>query len=196
MRSHNGPRALIAAVVLIACFVPATIAAGTPVDPSTLTPVPPDGAACWATGRAAVVCHTRLTFVFDREPMAELSCGLVVETSTDVRTGIRWYDGGKLAARHVTAHLEGEWFRADGIGPRARVSGDFNTRATWAIPGDDATARQIVHGKLIRVSTQGIGADFMIAGYDERLGRVTAWDSDGFRPEGLAALERAFCQSS
>ena len=73
--------------LLIALAVPAVASAGQPVDPSTLTPEPPPGAECRATGNG-VICDT----VFDDSiltpvPVADLPCGTLYETKATFVTG-------------------------------------------------------------------------------------------------------------
>ena len=105
--------------LLIALAVPAVASAGQPVDPSTLTPEPPPGAECRATGNG-VICDT----VFDASiptplPVAELPCGTLHETNSDLRDGVRWHDAeGRLLERQVTQQLRGTWsLSARHVGP-------------------------------------------------------------------------------
>ena len=97
-------------------------AAGPVVDPSTLQP-PPPGAECRADGQS-IICHTSLVLTPVNEPVAELPCGTVYETSNDVRRGIRWYNSdGKLVKRFVTQDLEGTWsLSPTGASPTAKLT--------------------------------------------------------------------------
>ena len=82
---------------------PSFAAAGSPVNPGTLIPVPPEGAVFRADGRW-IICHTSLSFAPVNEPAIDLPCGTVYETGTDERRGIRWYDSeGRLAERFVSS---------------------------------------------------------------------------------------------
>ena len=83
--------------------------AGTPtVDPSTLQPEPPPGASCRLDGRF-VICQTEFHEPLDAEPVLELPCGTLYETSRDDREGIRWYEDGLIVARFVSRRMSGYW---------------------------------------------------------------------------------------
>jgi hypothetical protein len=121
--------------------------AGTPtVDPSTLQPQPPPGATCRLDGRF-VICQTEFHEPFDAEPMFELPCGTVYQTSRDDREGIRWYEDGLLVRRFVSRHMSGYWtLSPTGEGPFVTISGHSNWRTDYPIPGDEASERNTNHG--------------------------------------------------
>ena len=88
-------------------------AAGKSVDPAALTPAPAlvgAQAECRADGQW-ILCHTVVTFELANEPVFDLPCGTIYETSTDVRLGTRWYDAADsvIVKRHVRQDLEGSW---------------------------------------------------------------------------------------
>lgn len=142
-------------------------AAGPLVDPSTLQPPPPPGAECRADGQW-IICHTSLVLTPVNEPVAELPCGTVYETSTDVRRGIRWYNSdGKLVKRFVTQDLEGTWsLSPTGAGPTAKLSAHDNWRNVYAVPGDESSGPTTFHGNGITVQAPGFGVIVHIAGLD------------------------------
>jgi hypothetical protein len=121
--------------------------AGTPtVDPSTLQPQPPPGASCRVDGRF-VICQTEFHEPFDADPMFELPCGTVYQTSRDDREGIRWYEDGLLVRRFVSRHMSGYWtLSPTGEGPLVTISGHSNWWTDYPIPGDEASERNTNHG--------------------------------------------------
>jgi len=121
--------------------------AGTPtVDPSTLQPQPPPGATCRLDGRF-VICQTEFHEPFDAEPMFELPCGTVYQTSRDDREGIRWYQDGLLVRRFVSRHMSGYLtLSATGEGPRVTISGHSNWWTAYPVPGDEDSGAGPQHG--------------------------------------------------
>lgn len=142
--------------------------AGRPVDPNTLTPPPPPGAKCSANGNQ-VICHSNLDFTFVNEPVFDISCGTIYETSTDNRVGIRWYNSdGKLVSRHVRQDDEGTWsLSPTGAGPLVNISVHANWSNQYPIPGDEASATQVNHGVGFTAQAPGFGVILHIAGLDE-----------------------------
>jgi hypothetical protein len=144
-------------------------AAGPLVDPSTLQPPPPPGAECRLDG-AWIICHTSLVFTPVNEPIFELPCGTVYETSTDVRRGIRWYDSstGRLVTRFVTQDLEGTWsLSPTGAGPTVTVTAHTNWRnVNIDADADESTWPITVHGNQVMVRAPGFGVIVLIAGLD------------------------------
>src|SRR5215208_1880871 len=111
--------AMLSAVLLTACnratepadsspqntATPAFDAGSKVVDPAALTPAPllvGAEAECRAGGQW-ILCHTRLALELVNEPVFDLTCGTVYETSQDVRLGTRWYDAADsvIVKRHV-----------------------------------------------------------------------------------------------
>jgi hypothetical protein len=155
----------VAGGVLISMSAPA--AAGPTVDPTTLEPVPPPGAVCRADG-PWVICQT--TFLLDlvNEPIADfdLPCGTLYETVYDLREGIRWYLDGKLVKRFVRQNAEGTWsLSPSGAGPTVKISFHVNWRNEYAVPGDESSGTESLHGES-SVSAPGFGVIAHIAGLD------------------------------
>ena len=142
--------------------------AGQPVDPNSLIPPPPD-ATCEANGNQ-VICHTRVDLTFVNEPVFDISCGTIYETSTDNRVGIRWYNSdGKLARRLVRQDVQGTWsLSPNGAGPLVTISAHANWRTVYVNPGEDADAQTpIFHGDGFTAQAPGFGVILHIAGLDE-----------------------------
>ena len=162
-------RLLLLAFTLAACvlMVPAARGGTATVDPSTLQPAPPPGASCRLDGRF-VICRTELHSAIQNEPVFDLPCGTVHETSTDDRAGIRWYSNGLLVRRRVTAVFDGFWTLSPaGSGPRVAISAHWNW---WAIPaepgGEMATETLTTHGNTFTARAPGGGVIAHIAGLD------------------------------
>jgi hypothetical protein len=157
----------VLALTLLVLMAPAT-RAGTPtVDPSTLQPTPPPGASCRHDGRW-VICHTVLDAAIENEPVFDLPCGTVYETSTDNRAGIRWYSNGLLVRRRVTAVLDGFWtLSPSGAGPRVTIGAHWNWWAIPAVPGGDQDTESITaHGNSFTAKGPHGGVIAHIAGID------------------------------
>jgi hypothetical protein len=131
--------------------VPAS--AGGLIDPSTLFPEPPPGATCRANG-AGVICETTFNGSVQNEPAFTLPCGLVYETSDDVRRGIRWYVDGRLTQRFVFQNATGSWsLSPTGAGPSVTLIAhdDWQNRDIDAsAPGE--TWPTTTHGMLLRIT--------------------------------------------
>jgi hypothetical protein len=149
-------------------WMSAPVLAGSLVDPSTLQPVPPPGAVCRADGQQTI-CHTGLRFDLVNEPVFDLPCGTVYETSIDVRRGIRWYDAdGKLTTRFVGQDAEGSLsLSPTGAGPTVTVTVHANWRNEYSPPGQDADSVPATsHGDGLTVRAPGVGVIAHIAGLD------------------------------
>src|SRR5262249_49776460 len=148
--------------------VTAHAAAAPTVDPSTLIPPPPPGAVCRADG-PSVVCHTGLVFDSVNVPIDfGLPCGVVYETSTDVRPGIRWYEpsSGTIAMRFVRQDLGGTWsLSPTGAQPRVTISAHANwSNDVFPDPADEETWPTTFHGDGLTVRAAGTGVVAHIAG--------------------------------
>jgi hypothetical protein len=155
--------AVVLAGVLAATATDAV--AGTPtVDPSTLQPPPPPGASCRLDGRF-VICQTEFHEPFDAEPMIELPCGTLYQTSRDDREGIRWYEDGLLVRRFVSRHMSGYWtLSPTGDGPFVTISGHSNWWTDYPIPGDEASERNTNHGLDLLAKAPGGGIIAQVTG--------------------------------
>ena len=136
------------------------------VDPSVLQPPPPPGAMCRADG-PGVICHTTFNEFLDGEPVAELGCGTVYQTSADIRVGIRWYDADlQLVRRHVFSDLEGTWsLSPTGDRPAVRIEGHSNWTDEYLIPGDEDSAIGASRGEFT-VHIPGGGGLIHVGGID------------------------------
>jgi hypothetical protein len=150
---------------------PAFAAASKAVDPAALTPAPllvGAQAECRADGRW-ILCHTTLALELVNEPVFDLSCGTVYETSRDVRLGTRWYNGADsvIVKRHVTQDLEGTWsLSPEGAGPTVAISAHANWYdSQYADPNDIDSGVGAAHGE-VTVQAPGFGVIAHIAGLD------------------------------
>jgi hypothetical protein len=155
-------------VVALAAF-PAS-AAPRSVDLTTLTPPPDPGvvAECKQAGNF-ILCQT----YFDEpslvnEPVFELECGTVYETSTVHREGIRWYSSeGLLLRRFVTEDAQGSWsLSPTSEGPTVRFFAHDNWTDVYAVPGDGESVSTTYHGDSFTAMAPGYGVLFHIAGQD------------------------------
>jgi len=158
--------ATMALTLLVASGV--ALAAPRTVEPDTLTPPPPPGAECKQTGNF-LICQT----FFDEEPLVnepvfELSCGTVYETSNIHREGIRWYSSeGLLLRRFVTEDVQGTWsLSPTGEGPTVAFFAHDNWTDVYAIPGDEESVSTTYHGNSFTAMAPGYGVLFHIAGQD------------------------------
>jgi hypothetical protein len=163
-------RALLGATILalaglVGMAVPA--AAGPLVDPDTLQPPPPPGAECRLDGQW-IICQTGLSFTLVNEPIIDVPCGQIYETSTDVRSGIRFYNAeGLLVKRFATQDVEGTWsLSPTGEGPTADVRAHANWWIILTVPGDESSGELTQHGNGFTVSSPGSGVIVHIAGLD------------------------------
>jgi hypothetical protein len=159
---------IVASAAAVLVWMSVAAFAGSFVDPSTLQPVPPPGAECQADGQQ-IICHTGLRFELVNEPVFDLPCGTVYETSVDVRRGIRWYNAeGKLTTRFVSQDVEGSWsLSPTGAGPTATLTVHANWRDEFTPPGQDVDSVSAYHGDGLTVRAQGFGVIVHIAGLDE-----------------------------
>jgi hypothetical protein len=123
---------------------------------------------CKQTGNF-ILCQT----YFDEpsllnEPVFELSCGTLYETSTPHREGIRWYSAdGLLLRRFVTEDVQGSWsLSPTGGGPTVRFFAHDNWTDVYAIPGDGQSVSTTYHGDTFTALAPGSGVLFHIAGQD------------------------------
>jgi hypothetical protein len=139
--------------------------AGTPtVDPSTLQPEPPPGASCRLDGRF-VICKTEFHEPLDAEPVLELPCGTLYETSRDDREGIRWYEDGLIVSRFVSRRMSGYWsLSPTGEGPRVRISGHSNWWTDYPVPGDESSEQLTFHGLDLLAKAPGGGVVAQVTG--------------------------------
>ncbi|MEO6056385.1 MAG: hypothetical protein ABIQ49_06055 [Gemmatimonadales bacterium] len=177
---------------------PAFGAAGT-VDPSALTPAPSlvgATAECRADGRW-IICHTSLPLEPVNEPVFELPCGTVYETSHDDRHAIRWYNAADsvIVKRHAFQDLEGTWsLSPEGAGPTVAIAVHANWYdSRYADPNDLDSGVRSTHGEFT-ARAPGYGVIAHIAGLDlpddTHRGVFRFIDDPGVAAELCAALTR------
>jgi hypothetical protein len=169
-------------------------AAGKAVDPAALTPAPQlvgATADCQVNGRW-ILCHTTLAVELVNEPVFDLTCGTVYETSHDVRLGTRWYSAADsvIVKRHVTQDVEGTWSLSPvGAGPIVHVSVHANWYdSQYADPTDIDSGIGASHGE-VTVRAPGSGVIAHIAGLD----RPDDTHRGVFRPIEDPAAAAALC---
>jgi hypothetical protein len=164
------------------------------VDPATLTPPPPDGSLCRADGRW-IICQTAVAFAPVNEPSGdELPCGVIYQTGTDEREGVRWYNSdGLLAKRFVRQDVELTWSLSPaGDGPVVLVSAHVTWSNVYAVPGSDPnTEPQPTHGNDLTISQPGVGVIAHIAG----LGGKDETHHGVFRLFDDPAVAAALCEA-
>ena len=146
-------------------------AADKAVEPAALTPAPllvGAQAECQADGRW-IICHTILALEPVNEPVFDLPCGTVYETSRDVRLGTRWYNAADsvIVKRHVTQDVEGTWsLSPEGAGPTLAISAHVNWYdSQYADPTDIDSGVGASHGEFT-AQAPGFGVIAHIAGLD------------------------------
>jgi hypothetical protein len=128
LTSLLGVALVLAAASAAISWTTVSATAGATVDPSTLQPVPPN-AVCRADG-SYVICDTFVDETLVNEPIFDLPCGTVHETSSYHGAGTRWYVNGLLVKRHVAAGLDGTWsLSPTGAGPTLKVTANFSTNS-------------------------------------------------------------------
>ena len=157
MTSTHVSKLVLSLFAVAGLALPAVASAGTPIpDPSVLQPPPPPGAVCRDDG-TYIICHTTLGGASVNDPIFDLPCGQLYETSTDNREGISWYVDGLLVKRRTVAHLRGTWsLSPTGEGPTVSIAGDWNWWIRLAVPGDESTGELTAHGSDFRLSGQGL----------------------------------------
>lgn len=114
----------------------ATLAGSVLVDTSVLVPPPPAGAECQLNG-PWTVCRSGVSIELINEPVFDLPCGTVYQTSVDVRSATRWYSDNKLVRRHVYQRAEGAWsLSSTGADPRVTFIANANWGEVYTVPGD------------------------------------------------------------
>jgi hypothetical protein len=141
------------------------------IDPTALTPAPllvGAQAECQADGRW-IICHTRLPLELVNEPVFDLPCGTVYETSHDDRHATRWYNAADsvIVKRHVTQNLEGTWsLSPEGAGPTFTITVHANWYdSQYADPTDIDSGVGASHGEFT-IRAPGYGVIAHIAGLD------------------------------
>src|SRR5512132_2064757 len=158
--------AVLAASGLILLAGPAS--AGSAVDPSTLQPPPPPGAECQLNGQW-IICQTSARSDPVNEPFYDgLPCGILYETGSSVRNGIRWYnaDDRKLVKRFVTHTVDSTVsLSPTGDGPTATLVTHYSFWTYYAVPGDESSGSGPQHGADLLISFPGYGMFMLLVGF-------------------------------
>ena len=168
MKSHPRYVATAALAILGLVLVAPPITARPSVDLDALIPPPPPGADCRVVG-TQVICHTGVVEPERvNEPLLDLPCGTVYETSTDVRRGLRWYDStsGTIVKRLVFFDLEGTWsLSAAGTGPTVTITGRAVRRdVSFPDPEDPDSWPITFHGPGFTIQAERFGVIAQIGG--------------------------------
>jgi hypothetical protein len=171
----------LAALSLAFALAPSALA-GTPVDPTTLNPVPPDFYSCQADG-LKTICRGSFedTLVADDGPI----CGDLhfYEWTTSTTDVVRVYDAnGDLVRRTGRSSLSG-FFSLSPIGaePTINVIAHVNWVEEFTVPGDLSSGIETEHGLINHTggsSAPGFGADLHASGR--------------FGPDGIDGLNHDF----
>jgi hypothetical protein len=160
--------------LMLALFVAAITGgaalAGQSVDPSTLTPTPPDGAVCQETGQY-VICQTYGGDDLVNDPAFMISCGTgdrtVYASETVHREGARWYSDGLLVKRFGVEHAEGTLsLSPTGEEPTVRTFHHISWVDLLSTPGDFGSAITYRHGNDFTILLPGGGDLLHIAGLE------------------------------
>jgi hypothetical protein len=131
------------------------VSARTPVDPTTLTPPLQPFRLCFEEG-PWVNCDTSGVSTLTNEPVVDLPCGTVYETSTDSRHATRWYRDGLLVERIVQSKVRGTWtLSPTGAGPTVVFMADLSWDERFLVPGDLSSDSEVSHGNFIRIDGMG-----------------------------------------
>jgi len=133
-----------------------------------------------------VNCDTSGVSYLTNEPIADLPCGTIYETSTDTRHATRWYRDGLLVERIVQSKVRGTWtLSPTGASPTVAFTADLSWDERFLVPGDLSSDYEVSHGNFIRID--GMGSFERDAGIwlpgDEHHGLLTI-----FTPESDAKL--------
>jgi len=180
---------LVSAVATAVAWAAGTTSARALVDPTTLQPVPPN-AVCRADG-PQVICDTFVDEALVNEPVFDLPCGTVYETSSYHGAGTRWYVDGLLVKRHVASRLDGTWsLSSTGAGPTVTLTANQSSTSYWVVPGSggDETATTTFHGSNFKVTASGVGVIVQDAGIGFPDGSHRGLLRGGETPETAAAV--------
>ena len=136
--------------------------AHTLVDPTTLTPPLKPFRVCYEDG-PWVKCDTSGTDTFENDPVFELPCGTIYETSTAIAHATRWYANGLLVERDATQSVRGTWsLSPTGAAPTVDIAANQGWHETFLVPGDESSSSGVAHGNFLRIS--GMGSAFRDVG--------------------------------
>lgn len=158
----------LAALSLALAIAPAALA-GSPVDPTTLNPVPPDVYTCQADG-PNTICRASFVDTLEGADDGPL-CGDLhfFEWVTVNLDTVRTYDAdNNLVRRTGRASLRGAFsLSPTGDAPTIDVVAHFNWVEVFTVPGDLDSGVETQHGLINHTggsSAPGFGADLFAAG--------------------------------
>ena len=165
VRRSIGP---LAGLCLTLALAPPALA-GSPVDPSTLNPVPPDIYTCEADG-PKTICRASVEDTIDGGDIG-LLCGNqpIFEWTTTTFDVIRYYDADRNLIRR-TGHgsLSGFFsLSPSGAEPTIDVIAHSSWRELFTVPGDLDSGLETEHGLINHTggsSAPGFGVDLHAAG--------------------------------
>jgi hypothetical protein len=129
------------------------VAAGAPIDVSTLNPIPPDFYSCKATGGGAI-CTASTVDPYDLEPTG-IICGSgaaayeVLDSGTRNVKAMRWYDAdGNLTRRERVTQFSGVHLTNPTNGHTLAYKQHNTDQDVLAVPGDLASSTFTGHGHM------------------------------------------------
>jgi hypothetical protein len=158
---------ILAAMSMTLALAPPAVA-GTPVDPTTLNPVPPDFYSCQADG-ANTICRASFeeTVVGDNGPI----CGDLhfFEWTTGTIDAVRYYDANNNLVRRTGRESLSGFFSLSptGEGLTIDVFGHWNWVIEYSVPGDLDSGLETIHGLINHTggsSAPGFGVDLHASG--------------------------------
>jgi hypothetical protein len=161
-------RVPLVAVAIVAASIsgPGSVAAGGPVDPSTLSPVPPSFYACSPDG-AQTICRGT-TVGTDSGPWG-VYCGSddtpvqLFSTATETNHQTRYYDADGRLTREVERYVVEQTILDPATGLTAQGSQVASVTAHLDTPGDLSTGIRSIRG-VARFSMPGSGTLFIDVG--------------------------------
>jgi hypothetical protein len=182
--------AVAAFLALGAVWAPAA-AGGSIVDPSTLTPVPPDIYTCTLDG-ANTICRASFeTFVENGDDGAVCGDEHLYETIHVVESATRWYADGLLVRKLLRVDLRGTFsLSPTGAAPTAAVHAHQQESFVYPVPGDIDSEIGTVTGLIVKVggsTAQGFGAQVQAAGRIDANGDLHGLNHD------IPGVDEALC---
>jgi hypothetical protein len=183
----------LAGLCLTLALAPSALA-GSPVDPTTLNPVPPDIYTCQADG-PNTICRASFEDTIEGGDIGRL-CGNqhVFEWTTSSVDVVRYYDADRnLVRRTGRASLSGFFsLSPTGAEPTIDVIGHWNWVDVFAVPGDLDSGLETQHGLINHTggsSAPGFGVDLHASGLVEPDGTFHGLNHDF----GTPGADEAIC---
>jgi hypothetical protein len=182
----------LAGVCLTLALAPSALA-GSPADPTTLNPIPPDIYTCQADG-TNTICRASFEDTIEGGDIGRL-CGdqpIFEWTTTSVHV-VRYYDADRnLVRRTGRASLSGFFsLSSSGAEPTIDVIAHSNWIEEFAVPGDLASGVETEHGLINHTgsSAPGFGAALHASGLVLPDGTFSGLNSDF----GTPGADEAIC---